>query len=287
VETYEFSENYGIICDVGGKGKGNQDSLFFTEFSLIIAPGSPDSKQFSYKGMLTIVCDGVSGSNRGELGSTYAIRQLANKIMQHLYLESVEITQLHVKIQEFIEETNFGLRNEFQEEIQAGKIPKTTLVGTLVIGQWLWVFNLGDSRAFLIKDDHINQISKDHIGLGTAHEITEALGQSEIQPYVKVYNWAFENNQDQQNQAYSKNYFMILCSDGLTDKVSPDEIKNIIISPNPPLTLQERVMKLYNLSMDRDIDDNISIVVVDLAEFFKQLSPIQLIKLAYIDTGGI
>ena len=278
----EFSEDYGIICDVGGKGKGNQDSAFYTEFSLTVAPGSPKSKQFSYKGILAIVCDGVSGSKRGELGSTFAIRHLSNKIMQHLYLENVEITQLHMKIRDFIDETNIGLQNAFQEEIQAGKLPKTTLVGILVIGQWLWVFNLGDSKAFLIKDEHVNQISQDHVGFGAAHEITEALGKSEINPHIKVYNWAYENGLDLQNRAYQKNYFMILCSDGLTDKVSSEEIKNIILSPESSVSLQDKVMKLYDLSMNREIDDNVSIIVVDLAEFFKKLSQIQLIKLAYI-----
>ena len=278
-------ENYGLICDVGGKGKGNQDSAFYTEFSLIVAPGSPDSKHFSYKGLLAIVCDGVSGSNRGELGSTFVMRHLSNKIMQHLYLEDVKITQLQQKIQEYIEETNIALHEAFQKEINAGKIPKTTLVGILVIGQWLWVFNLGDSRAFLIKDEQIHQISKDHIGFGAAHEITEAMGQAEIHPHVRVYNWAYEGNQDLQKRAYQKNYFMILCSDGLTDKVSSEEIKQTLIAPASSLSLQEKVMELYNLSMNREIDDNVSIIAVDLAEYFDCLSQIQLIKLSYIETG--
>ncbi|MHA1585643.1 MAG: hypothetical protein ACTSWL_10340, partial [Promethearchaeota archaeon] len=59
-QTQKNMKNYGVICDVGGKIKGNQDSAFFTKFDLIIAPGSPDSKSFAYPGILSLICDGVT-----------------------------------------------------------------------------------------------------------------------------------------------------------------------------------------------------------------------------------
>lgn len=272
--------DYGIICDVGGKGKGNEDSAFLNIFDLIIAPGSPHSKSFAYKGILAIVCDGVSGSAKGEEGSTFAIRCLSSKIMTYLYQENLDIAQLHIKLNEFIQQTNSELFIRFKALIdKENKIPKSTLVGVLIIGQWIWVFNLGDSRAYLVKDGQISQVSVDHIGT-VAHEITQAFGEARIQPAIQVYNWAFNDNAATQ-KSFQSNYSFLICSDGLTDKVTPPEISAILSTQSENKTMQEKVEKLYDLTMSRNINDNVSIISVDLAKYIKNVTPIQILKLSF------
>ncbi len=170
---------------------------------------------------------------------------------------------------------------EFEEEIEKEKVPKTTLVGVLVIGQWLWSFNVGDSCAYVIKDNLINQISIDDIGTGASHEITQALGQVPLSPHSSTYNWAFEGDYSAKNIVFNENYYFLICSDGLTDKVSKEEILKILINSNEDTTVQEKVESLYILTMERKIDDNVSIIAVDLASYLKELSPIQILKLSY------
>ena len=273
-------KNYGIICDVGGKGKGNQDSAFFTQFDLIIAPGSPDSKEFSSKGILSIVCDGVSASNHGEKGSSFVIRTLSAKIMNHLYTQNFDPGQIQNIIQQFILDTNSELLSLYKDLITSEKVPMTTLVGVLVIGQWLWVFNLGDSPAYLVKDGQIGQITVDHIGTGASHEITEAMGRPTVNPALRLFNWAFENDYTGTNKVYSDSYYFLICSDGLSDLVNPDEIRDHLLSTDIP-TLQDKCQALYRLSMERKIEDNVSIIALDLAQYMDGLSPIQIIKLSY------
>ena len=270
--------DYGIICDVGGKRKGNQDSLFFSEFDLIIAPGSPDSKQFSYKSILAIICDGVSSSLKGEKGSNFVIRHLAAKIIGDLHINNFVISEELKKIQDFINQTNSELINKFKEQ---KNIPQTTLAGFLVIGQWLWVFNLGDSRIFIVKDGNINQISVDHIGKSTSHEITQSMGLNEIKPEIKIFNWAYQTENDEENISYKEKFYILACSDGLTDRVTNSEINEILNEHSNNKTIQEKVEILYNLSMTRGNDDNISIIVVDLSKYFDSISRIQKIKLRY------
>ena len=270
--------NYGIICDVGGKRKGNQDSLFFSEFDLIIAPGSPDSKQFSYKSILAIICDGVSGSLKGEKGSNFVIRHLAAKIIGNLHLNNFDISKELTNIQEFINQTNSELINEFKD---LKNTPQTTLAGFLVIGQWLWLFNLGDSRIFSVKDNKINQISVDHIGKSTSHEITQSMGLNEVQPELKIFNWAYQTENEEDILSYKEKYYILACSDGLTDKVTNSEINEILNEHSENKSIQEKVENLYNLSMKRGNDDNISIIAVDLSKYFDSLSIIQKIKLQY------
>lgn len=270
--------DYGIICDVGGKRKGNQDSMFFSEFDLIIAPGSPDSKHFSYKTILAIICDGVSSSSKGEKGSNFVIRHLAAKIIGDLHLNNFELSEELKKIQDFINQTNSKLINEFKDQ---KKIPQTTLAGFLVIGQWLWSFNLGDSRIFFVKDGKINQISVDHVGKSASHEITQSMGLENIKPELKIYNWAYQNEDNEEDLSYNENFYILACSDGLTDKVTSSEISDILYEHSDDRSIQEKVEVLYNLSMTRGIDDNISIIVVDLSNYFDSLSIIQKIKLQY------
>jgi len=270
--------DYGIICDVGGKRKGNQDSLFFSEFDLIIAPGSPDSKQFSYKSILAIICDGVSGSLKGEKGSNYVIRHLAAKIIRDLHLNNFNVNEELMKIQEFINQTNSELIDEFKE---LKNTPQTTLAGFLVIGQWLWMFNLGDSRIFLFKDGNANQMPVDHIGKSTSHEITQSMGLKEIKPELKIFNWAYRAESKEEKLSYQDNFYILACSDGLTDQVNKEEIQKILNDNSSTKDVQEKVEDLYKLSMTRGNDDNISIIAVDLANYFDSLSIIQKMKLQY------
>jgi protein phosphatase len=272
-------KNFGFICDVGGKLKGNQDSALICEFNLIIAPGSPKSKSFSHKGYLALIADGVSGSNHGEEGSTFAIRHFASKFYNFIFTQDFEISTLSQKIGEILRKTNEALLNKYEIYVQKGKVPKTTFVGIVVIGQWLWVFNLGDSKAFVLKDGLISQISKDHVGSTTLHEITQAFGQETIEPHIKVYNWAFESKNDIENPSFNSSYYCVLCSDGLSDKVSMEEINEKFIQKGNSINIQENVENLYNLSMEREIDDNISIIAIDLAAYFNNIDKIELYQL--------
>ena len=270
--------DYGIICDVGGKRKGNQDSMFFSEFDLIIAPGSPDSKQFSYKSILAIIGDGVSGSLKGEKGSNFVIRHLAAKIIGDLHLNNFNVNEELMKIQDFINQTNSELIEEFKE---LKNTPQTTLAGFLVIGQWLWMFNLGDSRIFFFKDVNVNQISVDHVGKSTSHEITQSMGLKEIKPELKIYNWAYQEENNEEKLSYQDNFYILACSDGLTDRVTNSEINEILNEKSSTKNIQEKVEDLYKLSMNRGNDDNISIIAVDLSKYFDSLSIIQKMKLQY------
>ena len=270
---------YGIMCDAGGKYKGNQDSALICDFDLIIADVFPKSKLFSQKCVISLVADGVSGSNHGEEGSSFAIRYFAAKFFDHILLNNFEISELSQKIESILQDTNNALIEKFSSFIQSGKVPKTTFVGLIIIGPWLWVFNLGDSRAFVLKDGKISQISLDHVGTSTVHEITQALGQEKIDPFIKVYNWAYENQENFEHPVFKKSYYCLICSDGLTDKVSNEEINNEIHNTTLSGSLQDKVEKLYDLSMKREIDDNVSIIAIDLMEYFGCVDELDILKL--------
>ena len=261
--------DYSLICDVAGKEKGNQDSAFFTNFSVKFSYNNDQSNPKSMKSfecILALVCDGVSGSHRGDLGSSFVIRDLSNRIMQYMMFEPIRHFQLHLKLKDFIVETNNALNQEYGKMISSGKVPKTTLVGALILGQWMWVFNLGDSRAYGVKDAEITQISIDHVG-EKAHEITQAMGEKDVSPEIKVINWAYGIDISCKNLAFKTNYYLLLCSDGLTDMVSNEEIKSTLLADPKILKMKEKVVSLYQGSIQRAIKDNVSIIGIDLTRY--------------------
>jgi protein phosphatase len=273
----KIAADYGIISDVGGKDKGNEDSAFYQQNDIIFSPGSPKSKAFNYQTILAMICDGVSGSVKGEEGSTFVIRRLAGKIINHILLEDLALSNIQHKLVQYINETNDDLLKLFNLDIQKGKIPKSTLVGGLILGQYLWIFNLGDSRAYLIRDGQIGQVSIDHVG-PINHEITQAFGELKVTPYIYPYLWAFKDQKCTEPN-YEKSFYLLICSDGLTDKVSGDEIGKILSDTSKNENLQVKVENLYQLTMSRGIEDNVSIIAVDLIDYIKNLSKIQIIRL--------
>ena len=71
----------------------------------------------------------------------------------------------------------------------------------------------------------------------------------------------------------------MICSDGITDKVSNEEINKEIHNTTLSGSLQDKVEKLYDLSMKREIDDNVSIIAIDLMEYFGCVDELDILKL--------
>ena len=88
--------------------------------------------------------------------------------------------------------------------------------------------------------------------------------------------WAFADKECTKPN-FSNNFSFLICSDGLTDKVSADEINSVLKKDGK--SMQEKVEDLYDLTMSREIDDNVSIIAVDLADYLKNLSKVQIIRL--------
>ena len=82
-------------------------------------------------------------------------------------------------------------------------------------------------------------------------------------------------------KAFETDYFALICSDGLTDTVNPKRVNGILCDHTENLSLQQKVEQLYDLTMSRAIEDNVSIIAVNLGEYLEQLFPIQTLKLSF------
>ncbi len=226
--------------DVGRTRDHNEDSLGVGE----------DAEAIERLGQLLIVCDGMGGHAAGEVAS-----QMGVEAILQTYYEDSSDDRPAVLTQAF-EQANAAIYEKGRGSMG------TTGVAALLHHDALHIANVGDSRAYLIRDGSMRQVSRDHsfvsdqvaAGLITPEQarssphrnvITRALGH---QPGVTVDMFRLPLQIDD---------IVVLCSDGLHGLVNDDEIARIV-SDEPP---EEAVDYLIDLANRRGGHDNITVVL--------------------------
>ena len=230
--------------DVGKTRDHNEDSF-----------GVGAAEQAERLGDLLVICDGMGGHAAGEVASKIGVET----ILSIYYGESSEDRAQ-------VLEQAFEQANE-QIYARGNGSMGTTGVAALLLHDALHIANVGDSRAYLIRDGEIRQISRDHsfvgdqvaAGLITADQarssphrnvITRALGyQSGVT--VDLFRWPLQIDD-----------IIVLCSDGLHGLVTDAEIARIAGEAAP----DEAVHQLIDLANSRGGTDNITVAIAQVEQ---------------------
>lgn len=217
-----------------------------------------ESKQFA----LCTVCDGMGGAKAGNVASGIAVQVFTQIILDGIESASDfrQIRQLLEVAAESANDAVFELSKSSEQYEGMG----TTLVGVVVKNDNCAVINIGDSRAYHISDSGIRQITTDHslvqelldrgeISRNEAdtypgkHLITRAIGTEER---VRC---------DIFSESLAEGEAVLLCSDGLLQKVGEQEILFEILHGGEASNCCER---LINISLLREVTDNVSAVLL-------------------------
>ena len=227
----------------------------------------------SESGVTWIVCDGMGGSAGGELAAQLAIDAIRRD------LESQPARASDVALHGAILEANRIIVLRRQNPAFSGM--GTTVVAAHFFGSELGVGLAGDSRAYLIRDGAIQQLTTDHTfvqGLVDKGEITAEQALSHPQSHVLTRCigsepaldvdvrrfWLWETSGEEPQD------FLLLCSDGLYSLVSEPEMANAV-TQYPP---QESCVRLVELAKNRGGYDNITVAVVPLPGQLKNDPPL-------------
>ena len=131
------------MTDVGRKRQINQDYVF--------ASPKPQGNMPN----LFIVADGMGGHNAGDYASKYTVDTIVSDIKKSFEKNPTIIIKKAIQI------ANKGVRQKASEDTALYGMGTTVVVAT-IIGRYLQVANVGDSRLYIVSPDEIKQITKDH-----------------------------------------------------------------------------------------------------------------------------
>ena len=189
-----------------------------------------------------LIADGMGGHAKGEVASDLALTNL--EAMHHLLFDDEGIEVALRAANRAIYEAALSNRDF------SGM--GTTIVGVAIDGQRCHWFNVGDSRAYLVRDGKITQISKDHVPSSrNDHSITQSLGGGRF--FTEIFPSCGE-------LAIIDDDRILLCTDGLSDLVQDTEIERIIASHEPTSALDRLITRCFELGAP----DNISLALVRL-----------------------
>jgi protein phosphatase len=144
----------------------------------------------------------------------------------------------------------------------------TTITAALVHGEALTVAHVGDSRAYVLHDGELAQLTEDHSWVGEMVRRGEiSPEQAATHPHRSVITRALGTDDDVDPDLtevpISPGDRLLLCSDGLTGMVSDQQIVEILLLGNGP---QETADALVGAALARGGEDNVTVVVVDVDE---------------------
>lgn len=211
-----------------------------------------------------VVADGIGGANHGELASRLALQTMFELASQAttwvMRLTDLEVQQIQQRVEAYVERIQSTLRKygQFDPEL-AGM--GTTWTSAHLFPPCAVVVHLGDSRAYVFRDGKLNQITRDEtmaqafIDSGMepesvtrfGHILLNSFGGGNDDVSAQIHQLRFEPG-DQ----------LLLCTDGLSDMVSDDEIARQLSRSAAP---QSACDNLTNLALEHGGKDNVTVVL--------------------------
>lgn len=298
-----FTVEIHAASHIGRIRKGNEDNYLLLNIADGKAwTGSQEDGEFVIEsqsfqvdgnGVVMAVSDGMGGAMAGEVASTMAVETVGEKMLDDDTDKTLTPDeQEHYLINKLYEATVFAnhlIHEQGRSDPQYQGMGATfTAIG--VTPESTDVIQVGDSRAYLVRQGNIYQITKDQ---SLVQQLIDAQQISAEEAEKHTLKNVILQALGAQNEIYPvsarvapfKDDVFVLCTDGLSNKVSASEIQEIIL--NNFDQLQNSCAELIKLANENGGEDNITVVVAkfvgeDLAEPSEDG-----VRLELIDLGGI
>lgn len=233
------------ITDIGKKRKLNEDYVFTSR-----EPIGNLSNVF-------IVADGMGGHKAGDYASKYTVETIVAEIQRSFEKNPVKILSKAIEI------ANAHIREKSMED-ESLEGMGTTVVAATLMGKYLQVANVGDSRLYVVNEE-IKQITRDHslveemVRMGGIDRqearnhpdkniITRAIGVSDK---VEVDFFSVELRPGD---------IILMCSDGLTNMLEDEEIREILRKSSD---LESKAGELVKTANNNGGKDNIAVILIE------------------------
>lgn len=237
---------YGA-SSIGKIRKDNQDSYMFDTLN----------QSVSY----AVVCDGMGGPSGGKTASSTAVSTFASNIID--IADDYSEEKLKIVIDNAIKLANSEIFNKSLKNTNLLGMG-TTLVCAVVINETAYFINIGDSRAYIIRDEVIKRISHDHSAVQELVDqgfLTESQARNHPNKNIITRALGVEENieYDFFKETVHPNDIIVLCTDGITNYIDDLEIPFEILKNNNTETVPQKLIKLAN---SRGGSDNSTVVII-------------------------
>lgn len=243
------------LTHVGMKRKGNEDAFLFDD---------------NLK--LYIVADGMGGHQAGEVASSLVIKTMMDYMKRFNNGHEVEeMEDIDNTLSKDANRLIAGINLSNQVVYQAARKKASyrgmgsTVSSVYIANDTLITSNVGDSPIYLIRNNEVEELYVSHTVMAEqmamnktgdkffaseySHMLTRAMG---IEPQVKADTFELQ---------YFKGDILVIGSDGLTNKVSPEEImENVLKNKRPAKSCQQ----LVDMANERGGEDNITVIVLKI-----------------------
>src|SRR5699024_8921237 len=184
--------------------------------------------------LMAVVADGMGGHRAGDVASQMAINLIRDQWEKQPVLKTPE--DVETWMQETIQALNRSIYNEAMKH-DAYMGMGTTLVVAICTQDFTTVGHIGDSRCYLLNDDGFKQMTEEE---ATHHPrkkcVLKALGtEADISADIDTFNWKEGDK-------------LLLCSDGLTDKMTDPELVEFLRSDQ---TIEKTAQNMIDLANER------------------------------------
>src|SRR5262245_19228695 len=259
--------------DVGMVRSGNEDNFLILDLSsgrnwIASEEEPPELLTYAqgYYGSLMAVSDGMGGALAGEVASRMAVETVRDRMLQlqaHNHYGKMPFCE---RLRLAIEEANLLIHGDGQTN-PAHKGLGATFTAVATHANQLFFAQVGDSRAYLVRQGKIYRITKDQSlvqQLIDAGQITEE--EAETHSYRNVILQALgahsNVNVEVSSLSLCQSDTLLLCSDGLSGKMSQAEIAQIIAESGD---FQSACQSMIDLANKRGGEDNITVIVAQFS----------------------
>jgi PPM family protein phosphatase len=251
--------------DVGRTREHNEDAFVVADLSTNNATLQPEVRTHAAggKGTLFMVADGMGGAAAGEIASDMAVKIVLGELQTTWIAKPEKSAEAFVRALKTATKTANEQINAYAANHPEYRGMGTTATIAGLLGDTLYLAQVGDSRAYLVRDGKARQITKDQSlmqKLIEAGELTEeeaehserrniilqALGP---EPTIKI---------DLTQQQVRRGDTLVLCSDGLSGQVTKDDIADVVLRETD---LTAACKALIDLANANGGPDNITVII--------------------------
>jgi PPM family protein phosphatase len=247
-------EAFGL-SHIGNVREENQDAIHLCD---------PTDDLTSAHGYLYAIADGMGGYAHGGVASLLALTTFCETFY------GGHETSIPQKLKLGVQTANIGVYQEARR-LQAGRMG-TTLTAVLIQGDTLHAAHVGDSRAYLIRDGKSKCFTNDHTRVGELVRLKiltpdKVRTHSQRSMLNKSIGLDLFIQPDLIRLTVEQGDIILLCSDGVWSVIEDDDFAEL--SSGEP-TAEELCHRIIDAAMERESDDNLSVVALLLHEVTHQ-----------------